>query len=44
MLDPNHADVCAIQGSSADAWNMREPFGDDFVLMPHASAGNSGSD
>jgi hypothetical protein len=38
MLDPNHEDVCAILGSSADAWNMREPFGDDFVLMPHASA------
>ena len=38
MLDPNHADVCAILGSSADAWNMREPFGDDFVLMPHVSA------
>jgi hypothetical protein len=38
MLDPNHEDVCAILGSSADAWNMREPFGDDFLLMPHVSA------
>ena len=38
MLEPNHADVCAVLGSSADAWNMREPFGDDFVLMPHANA------
>ena len=38
MLDPNHSDVCAILGSSADAWNMRLPFGDDLVLMPHAGA------
>jgi hypothetical protein len=38
MLDPNHEDVCAVLGSSADAWNMREPFGDDFVLLPHVSA------
>jgi hypothetical protein len=38
LLDPNHADVSAILGSAADAWNMREPFGDDFLLMPHAGA------
>ena len=38
MLDPIHSDVCAILGSSCDAWNMRTPFGDDLVLMPHANA------
>jgi hypothetical protein len=38
LLDPVHSDICAILGSSVDAANTRIPLGDDFVLMPHASA------
>ncbi len=38
MLDPAHADVCAILGSAADVGNVPELLGDDFVIMPHAIA------
>jgi hypothetical protein len=38
MLDPAHADVCAILGSAADVGNVPDLLGDDFVIMPHASA------
>jgi hypothetical protein len=38
MLDPEHADVCAILGSAADVGNVPDLLGDDFVIMPHASA------
>ena len=37
MLDSNHSDICAILGSSVDAWNLQPPLGDDLVLMPHAT-------
>jgi len=38
MLDPAHADVCAILGSAADVGNVPDLLGDDFVIMPHAGA------
>src|SRR5258708_15968297 len=38
MLDPAHADVCAILGSAVDVGNVPELLGDDFVIMPHAIA------
>jgi hypothetical protein len=38
MLDPGHADMCAILGSAADVGNVPNLLGDDFVIMPHANA------
>jgi hypothetical protein len=38
MLDPAHADMCAILGSAADVGNVPDLLGDDFVIMPHAGA------
>ena len=38
LLGPEHADICGVLGSSADAANVPNPLGDDFVLMPHAAA------
>jgi hypothetical protein len=38
MLDPAHADVCAILGSAANVGNVPDLLGDDFVIMPHARA------
>jgi hypothetical protein len=38
LLSDLHADIGGVIGSSADAGNIREPLGDDFVLMPHAKA------
>lgn len=38
MLDPAHADVCAMLGSAADGGNVPDLLSDDFVIMPHASA------
>ncbi len=36
LLRAEHADICAVVGSSAGVWNVPDPLGDDFVLMPHA--------
>ena len=38
MLDPAHADVCAILGSAADVGNVPDLLGDDFVIMLHVGA------
>jgi len=38
LLSDNHADISGVIGSAADAGNIRGPLGDDFALMPHATA------
>ena len=38
LLDATHADISGVIGSAAGAGNVRGPLGDDFVLMPHATA------
>lgn len=38
LLSENQADIAGVIGSSFDAGNLRSPLGDDFALMPHATA------
>jgi hypothetical protein len=38
LLNINQADISGVIGSAAGAGNIRMPLGDDFALMPHATA------
>lgn len=38
LLNVNHADISGVIGSAAGTGNIRGPLGDDFALMPHATA------
>ena len=38
LLHADQAGISGVLGSAADAGNVRNPAGDDFLLMPHAAA------
>jgi hypothetical protein len=38
LLNINQADISGVIGSAAGAGNVRMPLGDDFAVMPHATA------
>jgi hypothetical protein len=38
LVNPDRAGVSGVLGSAADVGNVPSPLGDDFLLMPHATA------